>query len=80
MRQQELAQVSASQAYLMAELTQDLADDEDGQLQFNLGNTNYHHQDGSLQIKVRLNKNQEFNYILRDKSQQEVSKESSVTK
>ena len=45
MERQHQAQLSASQAYLMAELTKDLAKEDTGHLTFDQGVTDYNFQD-----------------------------------
>lgn len=63
MKRQHQAQLSASQAYLMAELTKDLAKEDTGHLTFDQGVTDYNFQDNRLQVVVKLPNQQEFDYV-----------------
>lgn len=63
MERQHQAQLSASQAYLMAELTKDLAKEDTGHLTFDQGVADYNFQDNQLQVVVKLPNQQEFDYV-----------------
>lgn len=63
MERQHQVQLSASQAYLMAELTKDLAKEDTGHLTFDQGVADYNFQDNQLQVVVKLPNQQEFDYV-----------------
>lgn len=63
MERQHQVQLSASQAYLMAELTRDLAKEDTGHLTFDQGVADYNFQDNQLQVVVKLPNQQEFDYV-----------------
>ncbi|CDO19093.1 Uncharacterized protein BN963_SGAL_02301 [Streptococcus gallolyticus] len=63
MERQHQAQLSASRAYLMAELTKDLAKEDTGHLTFDQGVADYNFQDNQLQVVVKLPNQQEFDYV-----------------
>lgn len=63
MERQQQAQLSASRAYLMAELTKDLAKEDNGRLIFDQGVADYHFQGNQLQVVVKLSNQQTFDYL-----------------
>lgn len=63
MERQHQAQLSASRAYLMAELTKDLAKEDTGHLTFDQGVADYNFQENQLQVVVKLPNQQEFDYV-----------------
>ncbi|MGT2924961.1 competence type IV pilus minor pilin ComGG [Streptococcus caviae] len=66
-RQNQL-QLSASQAYLMAELTQDLAKDNSGQFTFNYGSSSYQKENQQIVIEVRLKSGRSYRYHFKEES------------
>lgn len=75
---QHQAQIKSSQAYLMAEMSKDLADEETGQCQFDKGTVSYHYKDKLLVETVTLDSKEEFQYTfyLPKKEKQALEKES----
>lgn len=75
---QHQAQIKSAQAYLMAEMSKDLADEESGQYQFDKGTVSYHYKDKLLVETVMLDSKEEFQYTfyLPKKEKQALEKES----
>lgn len=75
---QHQAQIKSDQAYLMAEMSKDLADEESGQYQFDKGTVSYHYKDKLLVETVTLGSKEEFQYTfyLPKKEKQALEKES----
>lgn len=69
---QSIAQLSASQAFLMAEVTKDLATEDAGTVSFNQGSVSYSHKKDQLSVKVRLDNGQSFSYVFAREQKQEV--------
>lgn len=78
MKHQQLAQISSSQAYLIADLTRDLATDKDGQVTFEQGRADYFHQKGQLKVKVKLVNGEDFDYIFENTKNSAESMSSTV--
>lgn len=57
-------QLKGSQAYLMAQLTADMANDKEGKYQFNLGKTNYRRKGENLEVEKQLTSGQNYSYKL----------------
>lgn len=66
MERQHQAQLSASQAYLIAESTKGLAKESSGHLDFEQGVANYVFQDNQLRVTVKLSEDQTFDYVFQD--------------
>ncbi|EMP69587.1 competence type IV pilus minor pilin ComGG [Streptococcus ratti] len=66
-RQNQL-QLSASQAYLIAELTQDLAKENSGQFTFNYGSSIYQKENQKILIEVHLKSGQSYRYHFKKES------------
>ncbi|WP_455679453.1 competence type IV pilus minor pilin ComGG [Streptococcus sp.] len=75
---QHQAQLKSAQAYLMAEMSKNLADEESGQCQFDKGTVSYHYNDKILVETVTLDSKEEFQYTfyLPKKEKQALEKES----
>lgn len=63
---QNQSQLSAGKAYLIAELTQDLAKDNSGQFTFNYGNSNYQRKNQQILIEVHLKNGQSYHYHFKE--------------
>jgi hypothetical protein len=74
MERQHQAQISANQAYLMAELTKDLAKETTGQITFDKGTANYEFQDEHLHVVIKMTNHQSFDYTFQDIKKEDVSK------
>ncbi|MCO4481018.1 Late competence protein ComGG [Streptococcus infantarius subsp. infantarius] len=74
---QHQAQIKSAQAYLMAEMSKYLADEESGQCQFDKGTVSYHYKDKLLVETVMLDSKEEFQYTfyLPKKEKQALEKE-----
>ena len=66
MERQHQAQLSASQAYLIAVVTKDLAKENTGYFNFKQGIANYIFQDNQLRVAVKTSNRQEFNYVFQN--------------
>ena len=65
-QRQNQFQLAASQAYLMAELTQDLAKGNSGQFTFNYGSSTYQKENQRLLIEVHLKSGQFYHYHFKE--------------
>ncbi|MGT2739254.1 competence type IV pilus minor pilin ComGG [Streptococcus pantholopis] len=78
---QHRAQITASQAFLMAEVTRDLADSSSGTVIFTQGRSSYKQEADKLNIQVQMDNGKEFSYLFhyekQNKDKQEA--EQSVT-
>lgn len=63
------AQNTASQAFLMAELTRDLADSGSGTVIFTQGKTSYKQEAGKLEIQVQMANGKQYHYYFLYKKQ-----------
>ncbi|MEX2784795.1 competence type IV pilus minor pilin ComGG [Streptococcus sp. H49] len=60
---QHQAQITASQAFLMAEVTRDLADSSSGTVIFTQGRSSYKQEADKLNIQVQMDNGKEFSYL-----------------
>ena len=81
MERQFQSQIISIKAHLMAEITQDLATEDSGQLSFDQGTTNYTRNDGQLKVQVRLENGQFFDYkFLKKEIENAITQESALMK
>ena len=65
---QQQSQLSASRAYLMAEVTKELAKDDSGELVFKEGLARYKQEKEQLQVSIHLEQGDEYSYRFQQKA------------